>query len=208
EHEASTHEAHHGHDNLRLRNRDDSAFGQRIRNQNDVHTATPTLMPIRNAKSAGTFLRENTGLKPVQDRFAVLSRLQQSLADTLPAGLKDTCRVATLEGSTLVIAAAHGAAAARLKQMLPRLLEVFRTAPPGSTPESPRGENKIKEQQVTAISVLVQPNFSAMETPMHRATNRTAMPPAMLTELVEKLEDSPLKDALGKLTKKRERGLT
>jgi hypothetical protein len=165
-------------------------------------------MPIRNAKSAGTFLRENTGLKPVQDRFAVLSRLQQSLADTLPPGLKDTCRVATLEGSTLVIAAAHGAAAARLKQMLPRLLEALRTGPLERHPESQRGENKIKEQQVTAISVLVQPNFSVLETPMPQGAKRPAMPREMLTELVEKLEDSPLKDTLDKLAKKRERGLT
>ncbi|MBL8513376.1 MAG: DUF721 domain-containing protein [Betaproteobacteria bacterium] len=149
-------------------------------------------------------MRENAALKPVHDRLIALSRLQQSLAGTLPPGLKESCRVATIEGSTLVIAAANGAAAARLKQMLPRLLDTFQTEQFGS----PGGENKSKEQQVTAISVLVQPNFSVIDTPMPQGAKRPAMPNEKLTELVEKLGDSPLKDTLGKLAKKRERGLT
>ena len=45
-------------------------------------------MTIRYAKPVGTLMREITGMKPVHDRFATLSRLQQSLADTLPPGLK------------------------------------------------------------------------------------------------------------------------
>lgn len=161
-------------------------------------------MTIRYAKPVGTLMREITGMKPVHDRFATLSRLQQSLADTLPPGLKETCRVANLEGSTLVIAAANGATAARLKQMLPRLLEALRT----ESLESLRGENKIKEQQVTSISVLVQPNFSVLETAVQRHVGRAGMPAEKLMDLVEKLGNSPLKETMEKLAKKRERGLT
>ncbi len=156
-------------------------------------------MPLRHAKSVGTLMRENAALTPVQARLATLSRLQQSLADTLPPGLKETCRVANLEGSTLIIAAANGATATRLKQMLPRLLEALRT----EAPETRRGENKIKEQQVTSISVLVQPNFRDDRPALEPAPKRVPMPAEKLSELVDKLEESPLKATLSKLAQKR-----
>ena len=161
-------------------------------------------MPIRNAKPVGTLMRENAALRPVHHRLAALARLQQSLADTLPPGLKDLCRVANLEGSTLVIAAANGATATRLKQMLPRLLEALRT----DTSESQCGENKIKEQQVTAISVLVQPNFRELSPPRASHAGRVAMPVDKRAELVEQLGTSPLKESLQRRQKTRERGLT
>ncbi|MBL8521972.1 MAG: DUF721 domain-containing protein [Betaproteobacteria bacterium] len=149
-------------------------------------------------------MRENPALKPVHDRLAALSRLQKTIADTLPVGLKDSCRVATVEGSTLVIATANGATAARLKQMLPRLLEALRSA----RPEPGRGENRMKEQQVTVITVLVQPNFSfaGESAPAHAA--RPPLPPAMLAELAAKLTDSPLKRTITRLAAKSKRGLT
>lgn len=161
-------------------------------------------MPIRNAKPVGTLMRENAAFRTVHHRLAALARLQQSLADTLPPGLKDLCRVANLEGSTLVIAAANGATATRLKQMLPRLLEALRT----DTSESQCGENKIKEQQVTSISVLVQPNFRDDQTPTNPAVPRQPIPTEKLAELVDKLGESPLKSTLGRLSQKRVRGLT
>lgn len=53
------------------------------------------------------------------------SRLHQIFADTLPPGWETLCRVAALEGSTVIIAAANGAIATKLKAFLPRLLENF-----------------------------------------------------------------------------------
>lgn len=168
-------------------------------------------MPSLPAKPVSALMRENAALKSVQDRCAALSRLQQSFADALPPGLSDSCRVAALEGSTLVIAAANGAAAARLKQMLPRVLQSLRdaeTAVPASPSATQSGKNKIKEQQVTAISVLVQPNFRELSPPRASHAGRVAMPADKRAELVEQLGTSPLKESLQRRQKTRERGLT
>ncbi len=95
----------------------------------------------------------------------------------------------------MVIAAANGAVAAKLKQMLPRLLEKFR-------------QNKKQEQEVTAISVLVQPTYFEPEAPLRTGPPREPMPSKMLGELAESLEDSPLKKTVEKIMKQRERALT
>jgi hypothetical protein len=85
--------------------------------------------------------------------------------------------------------------AAKLKQMLPRLLEKFR-------------QNKKQEQEVTVISVLVQPDFFQPEPAPRTGPPREPMPTAMLAELAESLEDSPLKTTVEKIRKRRERALT
>ena len=140
-------------------------------------------------------IRDNEAIAPIHDRLQRISRLQHSFADTLPPGLKSSCRVAAVEGSTLIIAVANGAVAAKLKQMLPRLLEKFR-------------QNKKQEQEVTVISVLVQPDYFKPEAPARTGPPREPMPSAMLAELAESLEDSPLKTTIEKIRKQRERALT
>jgi hypothetical protein len=146
-------------------------------------------------KPVSALIRENEAVRPIHDRLTFVSRLQQSFADALPPGLNQSCRVATVEGSTLVIAVANGAVAAKLKQMLPRLLEKFR-------------ENKKQEQQVTAISVLVQPEYFRPPPAPESGPPRQPMPVAKLTELAESLEDSPLKRTIEGMRKRRERALT
>ena len=95
----------------------------------------------------------------------------------------------------MIIAAANGAVAAKLKQMLPRLLEKFR-------------QNKKQEQEVTVITLLVQPDFFKPEAPPRTGPPRKPMPTALLTELAESLEDSPLKTTLERMRTQRERALT
>ncbi len=151
--------------------------------------------PRNGFKPINALMRENETIAPIHDRLQRISRLQHSFADALPPGLSTSCRVATVEGSTLIIAAANGAVAAKLKQMLPRLLEKF-------------GQNKKQEQQVTAITVLVQPDYFRPEPAVKTGPAREPMPTAMLTELAESLEDSPLKTTLETIRKKRERALT
>lgn len=146
-------------------------------------------------KPINALMRENEALKPIQDRLARISRIQHSFAETLPPGLNESCRVATVEGSTLVIAAANGAVAAKLKQMLPRLLVKFQ-------------ENKKQEQQVTAISVVVQPSYFATDPGRRAPVPREPMPIGKLAELAESLEDSPLKRTVERIRKNRERALT
>ena len=146
-------------------------------------------------KPVSALIRENEAVRPIQDRLTLVSRLQQSFADALPPGLNQSCRVATVEGSTLVIAVANGAVAAKLKQMLPRLLEKFR-------------ENKKQEQQVTVISLVVQPEFFRPPPAPESGPPREPMSAAKLAELAESLEDSPLKKTIEGMRKRRERALT
>ena len=151
--------------------------------------------PKHGFKPINALIRDNEAIAPIHDRLQRISRLQHSFADTLPPGLSTSCRVAAVEGSTLIIAVANGAVAAKLKQMLPRLLEKFR-------------QNKKQEQEVTAISVLVQPTYFEPEAPLRTGPPREPMPSKMLGELAESLEDSPLKKTVEKIMKQRERALT
>ena len=127
-----------------------------------------------------------------------LSRLQQSFEDTLPPGWEKLCRVAALEGSTVVIAAANGAIATNLKAYSPRLLESFRILLEKKT---------MKEQEVTSIRIVVQPEISTWRPPtptsIRLASAKTPMSGEQLDDLAGKLDDSPLKTALGKMRSKR-----
>ena len=151
------------------------------------------------SKPIRTLLRENETLLPFNQRLRQLSKLQKTFVDALPPGLSESCRIATVEGSTIIIATANGAVAAKLKQMLPRLLERF-----GET----IGENKKQYQEVTGISVIVQPEFFIAEALTRQGPSREPMPTDKLAELAESLGDSPLKSALQTIATKRERALT
>jgi hypothetical protein len=147
------------------------------------------------ARPIQSLLRENETLLPFHQRLRLLSRLQKTFVDALPPGLSDSCRIATVEGSTIIVATANGAVAAKLKQMLPRLLDKFR-------------ENKTQYQQVTSFSVIVQPEFFAPETPPPASLPREPLPLDKLAELAESLGDSPLKTTLQTIAKSRQRALT
>lgn len=146
-------------------------------------------------KPIQALIRESDGIAPIHDRLIQRSRLQQTVADALPPGMNTSCRVATLEGSTLIIAVANGAVAAKLKQMLPRLLDKFR-------------ENKKQEQEVTAIGVIVQPDFFRLEKPEVIGAPRAPMTAEQMSGLSASLADSPLKETVERIRKKRERALT
>ena len=151
------------------------------------------------SKPIRALLRENEALLPFHRRLRQLSRLQKTFVDALPSGLNESCRIATVEGSTIIIATANGAVAAKLKQMLPRLLERFRET---------IGENKTQDQEVTGISVIVQPEFFVAEKTLNSAAPREPLPVEKLTELAESLEDSPLKTTIQNIANKRQRALT
>lgn len=146
-------------------------------------------------KPINALIRESEALAPIQNRLRQFSRLQQSFADALPPGMNQSCRVATVEGSTLVIAVANGAIATKLRQILPRLLEKI-------------CENKKQEQQVTAISIIVQPSFFQPAPTAAPAPPRDPISTGTLAELAESLGDSPLKTTIERIRAKRERALT
>ena len=151
------------------------------------------------SKPIRALLRENEALLPFHRRLRQLSRLQKTFVNALPSGMNESCRIATVEGSTIIIATANGAVAAKLKQMLPRLLERFRET---------IGENKTQDQQVTGISVIVQPEFFVADKTHKAPAPREPLPAEKLAELAESLEDSPLKTAIQDIANKRQRALT
>ncbi len=142
-------------------------------------------------------------MAPLVAQHRRLSRLQQSFEDTLPPGWGKLCRVAALEGSTVVIAAANGAIATNLKAYSPRLLENFRVVLEKKT---------MKEQEVTSIRIMVQPEISTWRTPtptsIRLAAEKTPISQRQLDDLAEKLADSPLKKAVQQMVSKRKRALT
>jgi hypothetical protein len=153
------------------------------------------------AKPIRALLGENDFMAPLVAQHRRLSRLQQSFEDTLPPGWNSLCRVAAVEGSTLVIAAANGAIATNLKAYSPRLLENFRNVLEKKT---------MKEQQVTSIRIVVQPEISTWRPPtptsIKLASAKISMSAQQLDDLTQKLSDSPLKLALRKIQTKRQNG--
>ncbi len=71
------------------------------------------------------YLSSGDALARLHDQAARLRRLQQALEQALPPALASVCHVANLKKETLVIATDGGAAAVRLKQMVPSLMEHF-----------------------------------------------------------------------------------
>ena len=76
-------------------------------------------------QSIKRYLGSGDALARLQDHAGRLRRLQITLERGLPPLLSGLCRVANLKDETLVIAASGGAAAARLKQMVPGLIAHF-----------------------------------------------------------------------------------
>lgn len=149
-------------------------------------------------KPIQALMSENEAIAPMLQRLNLIARFQKTYISTIPAGLSASSRIATVEGTTLIIAAANGAVAASLKQMLPRLLAKFQ-------------ENKTQEQEVTAIRVVVQPSPAdpaSQARPGTPASPISPMPDATLNQLAGALDDSPLKATLQKMQKNRERALT
>jgi hypothetical protein len=147
-------------------------------------------------KPIRTLVAENDIVRPLKGQLALISRLQKTLADTLPASLRPSSRVAAVEGTTLIIAATNGSAAALLKQMAPRLVETF-------------CENKTQEQKVTAIRVIVQPVATAeTSSPAGVKKPKSPISDQALADLSGNLSESPLKETLTKIQRRRERALT
>ena len=71
------------------------------------------------------YFQRSDSLSHLAEHAARLVRLQAILAEELPPFLAESCGVANLKGTELVIHARGGAMAARLKNMLPGILEAY-----------------------------------------------------------------------------------
>lgn len=147
-----------------------------------------------------TLLFENDTLQPLVARLRRVNALQQiyfeALADALPEleGFAQASRVSAIVGTTIVISAANGPAAAKLKQVVPRLLLKF----------------QMQDQKLTSIRVEVQPDWGGTATAAApaRSPARNPIPDEQIADLADSLSDSPLKSALEQIKKRRGRKKT
>jgi hypothetical protein len=166
------------------------------------------------SRPLATFLGENDTVAPVMAQVRRNAHVQKLFAEAL-----DTCgrsdliassRVASISGTTLVVAAASAASAAILKQMLPRLTENLRLTMGAEAGQ--KSENQMQEQQVTGIRVVLQPDptwWKPAPPPRRvKVLDRVPMDDSALAALTDQLADSPLKKSLAKIALKRKQALT
>lgn len=141
------------------------------------------------ARSLEDCLKADGGLARLSGHAARLQRLQRLFESAVPGTLVRGARVANLKLGKLIIHADSGAVAAKLRQIIPTLVDVFHN-------------NEVAE--VTGIEVKVQPRQNMPPGPTvasHELLGDRAK--QGLTSLADRLpEDSPLRHALRELVKR------
>lgn len=134
-------------------------------------------MPARNLRS---YLSDSSTLQALTRHAQYLATLQRAWNEIAPVSLAAVSTVGALQQQTLVVFAANGAVASKLRQQLPSLL----------------GKIQKRGYEVTAIRIDVQAAPGRTESPprKHASLSRNAM--ERLGELEQGMEASPLKDAL------------
>jgi hypothetical protein len=138
-------------------------------------------------------LDENSDLAPLARRLEQVKRLQKRYRALAPEQLAEASRVCAIDGTTVVVLATSGAVAAALRQIAPRLLEGLR----GNARKSSKHSG---DQELNSIRVEVQVK---QRTPPRRVIAPSEMPREKLAKVAERLADSPLKETLARITRKR-----
>ena len=128
------------------------------------------------------FLNQPDGIAPLMPQARRLIELRQILAAVLPESLARYCSIANLKQGKVVIFAANGAIAAKLKLMLPTLLEQLSK----------------RAMEVTGLEVCVQPLASDPQV-VEKSAKMSVDIAAEVSRLCEQLPDSELKTALVKI---------
>lgn len=139
------------------------------------------------ARSLDAYLNSAGGLARLSAHAGRLVKLQRVFEQIAPPYLAASSRVANFKSGKVVLHADSGAVAAKLRQMLPSLIDEFLS----------------KGAEVTEILVKVQPGNIALQQIRGRiAPAVSAHAKADLSRLATDLpEDSPLKEALSRLVK-------
>jgi hypothetical protein len=145
-------------------------------------------------ESVSRLLDENADLKPLTQRLAHIKRLQRRYRSIAPERLAEASRVCAIDGTTVVICADSGAVAAALRHLAPRILEDLRKAAHANSSKHPR------DQELTSIRIEVQVKIRE---PKPRVHARGEMPVEKLESLAGSLAQSPLKDALQRISRDR-----
>lgn len=131
------------------------------------------------SQNLGAFLAEADDIKPLMSRARHLLDLQRLLSISLPASLAQAATLANYRQGTVVIHAANGAIAAKLKLLAPGLRDLLLK----------RGV------EVTGIEIEVQPAKSSA-TPVAKTAKLSATASRELSKLASQLPDSELKSII------------
>ncbi len=134
-------------------------------------------------------------LEPLKQRLEQIKRFQQRYRTVEPVELAGASRVCAIDGTTVVIGASSGPVAAALRQLAPRLLEGLRSA-------ARRDPKHPGDQELNSIRIEVQVK---QRTPRRAPKPRGEMPREALGRVAKGMADSPLKEALERIGRKRGR---
>jgi predicted nucleic acid-binding Zn ribbon protein len=141
------------------------------------------------SESISKLLGTNPEIQPIAARLKDIERLQERWRSIVPGPLAAASRVCAIEGTVVVICAPNGAIASALRQVAPRLLEALR-----ETRNSPKHS---MDQDITSIRIEVQVTASQRR---KAAKPRGEVPRDKLAEVSRQLAESPLKEALERMS--------
>ena len=140
------------------------------------------------ARSLEDCLKADDGMARLSGHAARLLRLQRAFEAAVPRPLARSTRVANFKLGKLVVHADNAAAAAKIRQIVPTLVDVFRN----------------EAAEVTGIEIKVQPRHDRrMPSAADQRPPLGTQAKQGLTSLAGRLPaDSPLREALQRLVKR------
>jgi hypothetical protein len=142
-------------------------------------------------RSLNTFIQAEPALKPLMRRLSELSAIQQLYGQIVPPSLVKLGQVGSFHDGTLIIVAENGAAAAKLKQVMPEITEQLSQ----------------RLNQALDVRVSVQVESFVGETEPTRRKKSPLSPAAIqsLSQLADDLPPSPLKEEVALLVTRQTR---
>jgi hypothetical protein len=139
------------------------------------------------AKRLGEYLGSGDGTNRLVPQAALLLAIRQQLSEVLPDNLRRSCAIANYKQGVVVVVAGTNAAAAKIRHLEPRMIEVL-------------GKRGLK---VTGIRVEVQPTWAFdAQVPEKKALFLSTGARAALARLERQLPDSRLRRAIEALAAK------
>src|SRR5437763_15086612 len=133
-------------------------------------------------KNPYAFLNQPDGIAPLMPQARRLIELREILAAVLPESLARCCSIANFKQGKVVIFAANGAIAAKLKRMLPTLLEQLSK----------------RAMEITGLEVCVQPLASDLQV-VEKSAKMSVEAVNGVAQIWEQLRNSDLKITLANI---------
>jgi hypothetical protein len=150
-------------------------------------------MPLRDIRQ---LIGASAELETLRKKAQRLTALQQAYVDDTPvelAGLTQASRVGYIKAGTLYLWVDHAAVAAKLRQLLPRLLPLF---------------SKL-DAEITGIKVVLQVKSPPQKPQGHGQKNQLPVDSIeQFEQLSHKVKNAELKSAITNLVRKRSKSAT